>query len=958
MIARSRTLALLALLGGSLVACGIPDEDLGLAGGGGVSSDGSDGADGADGSDGTDDSGGDGEEEATGFKAPGDILTFDDDGGDATVALTDISDDPGSNREQEFYLVVVNTGEDELGYQLRYEESEDDSDASAAARRPAARPAALPTPARQLLRDRIASGELDHSRTPYAPPPPYDETDIGDAFQEFRVRNSLEDDTESATVRARLWAVGDSVTIWVDDFMPFNVYNDCDDTAQGYAEYHDDAFGFDNCDLATIANIVDTNIVPNLTDAYGEASDVNSDGRVSIVITPVLNRLTQGTDDELLEGTLVGSYADPEVDLVDYDVDENPLSDEQEVIYVHAPDPYGYFNNEVPVDLDAYTGMELAAQIARAYTRLISYNNKVLADTAGGDAEEGWLLDGLGALGADLTGFGAVNYDDVWRYLDAPHLAPLVVAEDAGAISTQSVGAQYLFLRWLVDTQEPQDPSEGTLLQQLMTTTNIGADAISSVTGKTFVELVVAWQVALLTTGVTNVDGEPLVPALDPDTSEPSDWPPYLAASTLTAPTESPTAGDYYGANGYQQGVYVRGMNLYMENGTTDSPSEVTGNRVVTSGTDPLTLATGLPFFGFLAEDYAAQVVRLVDIPYATAALVIDGNSENFSGAVIRWNDPGEPDYTVEDVFSSTSAATVGLPLLDPDGAPLYGLGIIGSPGATYVVDAGSSDNPTGEEGDSAEPEYESGDIYDTDRWSLDMTGFPASEEYEIVIEFKRHYANADGEIGPADPWVAVVPANLVPTPTVTGTNNDFCPTATTSFAYPASIMEHLFWQTFLSPVAVGDETAVSPWSGIEGSEATAFDPCGEATDLTATCEVDWDSDGVLDEDEPTPGSFVQQVQVQQCTLTKNPLGVNQLPLDSYVGEEIIDRDELDTDDTAYYDQTRNLGGRTDSSGEDAYLERWLRGGQEYVIVVGAGSDEGPYEFSVKVLNARSVSTR
>ena len=64
-----------------------------------------------------------------------------------------------------------------------------------------------------------------------------------------------------------------------------------------------------------------------------------------------------------------------------------------------------------------------------------------------------WLVEGLGALAADLCGFGAVNYDDAWHYLDATHLYPLVTEEDAGAVSSK-LGV-VLFLRWLMDTQEP-----------------------------------------------------------------------------------------------------------------------------------------------------------------------------------------------------------------------------------------------------------------------------------------------------------------------------------------------------------------------------------------------------------------------------------------------------------------------------------------------------------------------
>ena len=57
-----------------------------------------------------------------------------------------------------------------------------------------------------------------------------------------------------------------------------------------------------------------------------------SDSKVTVVITPVLNQMTRGIDDEEADLTLVGSYADPSVDLTTYDPEDNPISDEQEVI--------------------------------------------------------------------------------------------------------------------------------------------------------------------------------------------------------------------------------------------------------------------------------------------------------------------------------------------------------------------------------------------------------------------------------------------------------------------------------------------------------------------------------------------------------------------------------------------------------------------------------------------------
>ena len=102
-------------------------------------------------------------------------------------------------------------------------------------------------------------------------------------------------------------------------------------------------YGFDNCDLQEIADIVDYNIFPNLRGYYGDESDENGDGIVSVVITPVLNQMTRNNEEDA-EITFVGSYADPAVDLETFDPDNNPGSDEQEVIYVFAPDPYGFHN--------------------------------------------------------------------------------------------------------------------------------------------------------------------------------------------------------------------------------------------------------------------------------------------------------------------------------------------------------------------------------------------------------------------------------------------------------------------------------------------------------------------------------------------------------------------------------------------------------------------------------------
>lgn len=869
--------------------------------GGGDSGGGEGGGDSGGGEGGGDSGGGEGGGDSGGtstdgsFDEEGDVVSYEDSDAVAEISLADESGE--SNINQEFYMVLVNTEDSAMSWQLRYTDQGGASSGAGRPGKPEARRERRETPFRAALREARALGRLDTASPPEAPPPALGVDDIGATEREFRVRNDLEDDETYDLVDATLWAVGDSVAIWVDNDVPIDWDYECDGIVD--QEDHYDAYGFDNCDLQTIADIVDTNIFPNVSSLYGEASDVNEDGLVSVVITPVLNVLPLTSDDEDGYGGVVESYADPEVDLSEWDADSNPGSNEQEVIYVFAPDPYGYYNSLASTTIDEYTAVSLTAQIARAYAGLVSYNQHVLEYE--GDAEESWLDAALGSLAADLTGFGAVYHDDAWKYLDAPHLYGLTDTEEEGSISSETVGAQYLFARWLVDAY-------GTdILASMIQTSSTGTDAVEEATGADFTDLVVAWQVALLTTGVKNGDGDRLV-------SDDS-YPPYNSSSIISAPTSDPLPGDYYGANGYQTGININGENIYVEGGTTDSPTENEGNLVTLENTDHFIHVTGLEFYGYVEGNYAAQVVRLTDPPYASTGLEIQGSDEGFSGAVVRWNKLGA-DVAVEDIFSATDANDLALPTLPVGSGTIVAVGNLSDPGLTVVV--------------SSDGEEEPYDVPDTDRWLLDLSE-RSGEEIHLAIALTRRF-NADGDASPEDPWLAVVPADYVPTPTVDGTTSGTCEDGA-SFAYPSSILDYLYYQVFLSSEAYSDSE-------------DDFDACGTASESATTCDVDWDLDGVLDEDEPAPETFLEQVWVMQCTLAGgDSSGYTALDTD------VIDEDSTDDDDAATYDMTRNLGGTTDGDAEDAYLEITLEGGQEYILVVGASeAGTGTYELSITTL--------
>jgi hypothetical protein len=879
------------------------DSGTGEEGGDGATDGGTDG--GTDGSDGGDDET---------FDEPGDAVGFSDSDGDAAVDLVDESGE--SNKGQEFFLVIVNSGESELGMQVSYTLADVDADTASPA--PSA-PPVVP----------VRSRPAPRPRRPVATPPPaasYDEDDVGVAVTEFRVRDSVEDDESFQVIAARLWAVGGEVNIFVDNDWPIDWDYDCD----GRIDEVDvrGALGFDNCDLATIARVVDENIAPNLKSRFGSVPDINGDGKVSIVISPVLNAMTRNPEDEDDRGSFVASYTDPETDLEDYDISDNPQSDEQEVIFVFAPDPFGFANPFVRSTVESYTSMGLLAEIAKGYLRLISYNAKVLVSD--GEVEETWLLEGMGALAADLVGFGAVNHDDVWDYLDAPHLVSLVNDDDVGPINTESWGAQYLFLRWIYDNYSTLSDSGGDtggsltgddFLAALVSTTATGTDAIEEVTGTTMANVVVKWQVALRVSGLTTPDGSSLV-----DTAS---YPQYPTASRISAPPDAP--GAFYGANGYQTGIEVNGINATVQGGTTDSPEEVAAQRVVTSNSDFATLVPGLDFYANIAGNYGAQVIRLSDIPYDTAAIRMDASGTGYRGVVIRALDPSPGEHVVENIFSSTAANNMSLPGLPSVGSAIRVLGEIGPEGTTVKV------SPTGSSTVVS--------VYDTDRWLLDLSDRTEGSTVRVGFHLERRFSDDAGGVGLSDPWIAVVDAGLVPSPTVDGTRRGTCTEGGEDFGFPASVLDYLYYQVFLSPDAGEDEANTELDTAVDsgGESSTTFDPCGVISEEATTCADDWDRDGVPDEAEPQPGSFVQQVQVMQCTVSGGSVAADVL-----IGSEILDTDQTDDDSISTFDRAANAGGRFAEDGEEAYLERDLVGGNQYLLVVGGGSSQGSYEIEIR----------
>ncbi len=836
----------------------------------------------------TDDSGEDPKE--YNFDDPGDWVDF---ASTATPEQVSLEDESGElNQDQQFYLVLVNNAESDQTFGLRYGAASSIVDGPPA-------PKVAPPPRDEVL---IAPALYIPRRDAM------DTADIGSLQDVFRVRNDLTD-TDSYDVKdATLWGLGDNVAIWVDNEVPIDWDFECDGVIDQPHQYN--SYGFDNCDLTTIADIIDLNIFPNVTAMFGDVSDIDEDGRVDVFITPELNALPQTSTDDEDWDRVVPSYAEPSVDLQDYDIKTNPGSDQREVIYVYAPDPEGFLNPGAKVPIERYTNYSVAAEVARSLVSLISYYQH--SEAGGSSVEEDWLNDVLGTMAADRCGFGAQFHLDAWKYLDAPHYYALVGEAAKGSLDTREVGAQYLFALWLYQYVQEAADNPSALLAAIVQTDTTGIDSINAALASDanlgdydFDDIVVHWQFSTLMSGVSKSDGTAMLKG---------DLVAYPPPETLSSPPAS--RDNLYGANGYQRGLSLNSTNYAYSGGHTDDPAVIDGSEMKLENTDPYHFDPAFDYDGLIAGGYGATVVRLDGIPYDQASLEIHFSGSGFVGGVVRWEDPTEPDYAVENIYGATEVNPVYLPPLPSDGTVVYGLGEITSPGRLTVIDT---------EGNSSTAE-----VPDTDRWLLDLTDRRPGVTVPVAVWLDRR-VDSTGKSTPESPWIAVAPVDWVPLPTVADTHYDPTCSGAAEFSYPTSLLEYLYYQNFLSSTI--------------GSDSGDFDGCGVAEASLPSCDTDWDRDWVLDASEPVPTTFFEQVLTEQCTFYGGslPSGV-----DAYT-EDWLDWEELDEDDDPYYDIAANVGGRSGEDDEEAFIYLELDGGQQYILVVGAGG-EGLYELSFRAL--------
>ena len=216
---------------------------------------------------------------------------------------------------------------------------------------------------------------------------------------------------------------------------------------------------------------LERSVLPVLSAYFGEPADIDANGVVWVLFTPVVNRTTpRGSNTRILGFFNPSDLADPE---------HCPASNGGEILYLLAADPDGRFSKPVPAEFATTGAIGVAAH---ELAHLISAERRtVLARGSFASLEETWLSEALahsaetfvGMSGAFLRpgsnygftelfansdNFATYHFPNFRRsafYLLGPHRTPALgdaYSHDPDGISSLAMrGFGWLFLRWFAD---------------------------------------------------------------------------------------------------------------------------------------------------------------------------------------------------------------------------------------------------------------------------------------------------------------------------------------------------------------------------------------------------------------------------------------------------------------------------------------------------------------------------
>jgi hypothetical protein len=280
--------------------------------------------------------------------------------------------------------------------------------------------------------------------------------------------NALEDFTE---VTAEAKYVGDHAAIYLDreapDTLTTAIFNE-------------------------LGAVFDEDLYEVATRAFGSESDVDQNGRVLILMTPVVNGLTPEADCEIsiVTGFFFAIDLDPAFQ-------KDQRSNRGEVFYALTPDPAGEAGCTHSVER---VRRLVPVTFVHELQHMISYSQHVLV--RGGPSEVLWLNEGLSHLSEELAALHFASLGDDLRfsefaigdlynaylYLENPAATYVLFSDGSGTLRER--GGAWLLLRWITDQ------FGSAVTRRLVESGLTGAANVAAAAGYPFEQLVTEWTLA------------------------------------------------------------------------------------------------------------------------------------------------------------------------------------------------------------------------------------------------------------------------------------------------------------------------------------------------------------------------------------------------------------------------------------------------------------------------------
>jgi hypothetical protein len=293
------------------------------------------------------------------------------------------------------------------------------------------------------------------------------------------------------TVTAQLAYIGNAVLLYIDTQSPSN--------------------GFSSSQLQGFGQLFDQTLYPLDSAAFGSPSDVDANGRLIMLMSPVVNALTPTST--CAQDGFIGGFFNPN-DLV-----SGTNSNNGEIFYSIVPDPSGTVSCAHPV---SEMLLEEPPVFLHELQHLINFSQHFVLH--GGDQEVGWLDEGLSIVAEELgsiyyeqkfppptgrtntsqlfpdssQGFIASLLPDSYSYLTETDTTTVTLHSDSD-LGFNWRGGDWLLLRWLGDQK---GASFYRALEQSNTT---GAVNIAHAAGESFQSLFGDFSLALYTDSIPGV---------------------------------------------------------------------------------------------------------------------------------------------------------------------------------------------------------------------------------------------------------------------------------------------------------------------------------------------------------------------------------------------------------------------------------------------------------------------